>query len=61
MEELSKNNRTNPEKILKVLREHNPDMEIGHAIKILAFLKRIAKIRVTEYLENHEFGGKQKS
>lgn len=54
MKEEAQNIRTTPERILKMLREEHIEINEAEAIKILAFLKKIARMTVAKYLEENE-------
>ena len=43
-----------PNKVIKMLQKENLSVDEKEAMGILIFLRRIAKIKVTAYLEKHE-------
>lgn len=46
--------RMTPDKVIKMLQKENLSVDEKEAMEILIFLRKIAKIKVTAYLEKHE-------
>lgn len=54
MKEVSKNIRMTPERIIKLLQLEDIILSEAEATQLLMFLKKIARITVTKYLEGNE-------
>ena len=54
MKEVSKNIRVTPERIIKLLQLEDIILSEAEATQLLIFLKKMAKITVTKYLEVNE-------
>jgi len=54
MKEVSKNIRMTPERIIKLLQMEDITLSEAEATQLLMFLKKIARITVTKYLEGNE-------
>ena len=55
MREKSHNMKITPEKIVKMLKHEHIDLSVEDARKVLAFLKKIARITVSKYLEINDY------
>lgn len=51
MGDKSHNIKITPEKIVEMLEQEHTDLSVEDAMKVLAFLKKIARITVSKYLE----------
>lgn len=54
MKEVSQNIRMTPERIIKILQMEDVTLNEAEATQLLIFLKKIARITVTKYLEGNE-------
>ncbi|MBD3630424.1 hypothetical protein [Cyclobacterium sp.] len=54
MEAIAQNIKVTPDKIVSMLRQQQIEVSKEEAAKLLAFLKKLAKITVTKYLESDE-------
>lgn len=48
--------RMTPDRVIETLQKENFSIDEREAIRILIFLRKIAKVTVTTYLEKHEHG-----
>lgn len=45
-----------PDKVVETLQKENLSINESEALMLLVFLRKIARIKITAYLENHEHG-----